>query len=148
MEIVNPSACYESLKRYWRRRRYQRLINGTANNNKRKLKIIRLGIRSTGAARRGFWRVRRSSQKLIRFNNNINAVSPIKLLAKFHDSYVDMMIRLVGNIGNLNNVDLFGGKRVPKGRQISMVCNGEEVDGRFVLEMYKRMASTREIGAL
>lgn len=143
MEIV-PSAYYENLKRYWRRRRYQRL-NG-ANSNRRKLKIARLwGGGGGSTAHRRLWRTGRT-QKLIRFN--INIVSPIKLLAKFHDAYVDMMIRLASNVGNPNNVDLFGGKRVPKGRQISMVSScGQEVDAKLVLEIYKRITSTREIAA-
>lgn len=113
MEIV-PSAYYESLKRYWRRRRYRRL-NG-AKNNRRKLKIARLG-----GGRRTL------TSKGMRFN--INIVSPIKLLAKLHDAYVDMMIRLASNVklGYPNNVDLFGGKRVPKGRrQISMASCGQD----------------------
>jgi hypothetical protein len=97
MEIV-PSEYYESLKRYWRRRKYQRLTNGGKNNG-RKLKIAGLGGRT-----------RTSTSKGMEFN--INIVSPIKLLAKFHDAYVDMMIRLAGNVGNPNNVGLFGGNRV------------------------------------
>ncbi|XP_041011499.1 uncharacterized protein LOC121255302 [Juglans microcarpa x Juglans regia] len=122
MEIVNPSAYYDKLKRYWRRRRYQRL-NGENYSNKRKLKITRLG----GSGRRRQWRIRSSPKLRLSF-----IVSPIKLLAKFHDSYVNMMLRLAGNVGKSNSVDLFGGKRVPKGRQISLVSGGEEVDGSYV----------------
>ncbi|KAF5470336.1 hypothetical protein F2P56_010856 [Juglans regia] len=122
MEIVNPSAYYENLKRYWRRRRYQRL-NGENYSNKRKLKITRLG----GSGHRRQWRIRSTPKLRLSF-----IVSPIKLLAKFHDSYVNMMLRLAGNVGKSNSVDLFGGKRVPKGRQISMVSGGEEVDGSYV----------------
>ncbi|GMY18460.1 hypothetical protein FCV25MIE_13699 [Fagus crenata] len=125
METV-PSTYYGNLKRYWRRRRYQRL-NG-ANNNKRKLKITRLG----GTARR-LWRVRRTPKLTL---IKVVSLSPIKLLAKFHDAYVKMMIRLVSNVKN------------PKDdRRISVVSSGEEVDGRFVLEIYKRIASTHEIPA-
>ncbi len=112
--------------RYWRRRRYQRLKG--ANNNKRKLKITRLG----GTARR-IWRVRRTPKLTL---IKVVSLSPIKLLAKFHAAYVNMMIRLVSNVKN------------PKDdRQISVVSSGEEVDGRFVLEIYKRIASTHEIPA-
>ncbi|KAG6655818.1 uncharacterized protein LOC122310401 [Carya illinoinensis] len=138
MEIGNPSAYYENLKRYWRRRRYQSL-NGENYSNKRKLKITRLG---GSARRRQYWRIRSTPKLRLSF-----IVSPIKILAKFHDSYVNMMLRLAGNVGKSNSVDLFGGKRVPKGRQISMVSGGGEVDGRLVMEIYKRIASTREIAA-
>ncbi|KAE8077249.1 hypothetical protein FH972_015828 [Carpinus fangiana] len=115
MEIV-PSAYYESLKRYWRRRRYQRLTNG-GKNNRRKLKIARLGGRTRTLTSKGM-------------EFNINIVSPIKLLARFHDAYVDMMIRLASKVGNPNNVGLFGGNR----------------PGTVPL-IYKRIASTRRIAA-
>lgn len=134
MEIV-PYAYYESLKRYWRRRRYQRLNGANYTTNRRKLRIARLGgnCSSTTSTGRRLWRVK-SSPKL---SFDI-ILSPIKVLTKFHDAYVDMMIRLAGNVGNPNSVDLLGGKRVPKGRQISVVSCGEEVEGRLVLEIYKR----------
>ena len=87
MEIV-PSAYYESLKRYWRRRRYQRLTNG-GKNNRGKLKTERLGGRTGTLTSNGM-------------EFNTNSVSPIKLLTKFRDAYVDMMIRLASNVGNPN----------------------------------------------
>ncbi|KAK9277081.1 hypothetical protein L1049_006620 [Liquidambar formosana] len=135
MEIINPSSYYDSLKRYWRRRRYQRL-NG-ANTNKRKLKIMRLG----GNCRRRLWTIRAIPRLRLRL------ISPIKLLAKFHDAYINMMIRLACNVQNSNRTGAFRGKRIARGCQISMASSGEEVDSRLVLEIYKRMVSTREVAA-
>ncbi|KAK9276319.1 hypothetical protein L1049_005850 [Liquidambar formosana] len=132
---INPSAYYDNLKRYWRRRRYQRL-NG-ATTNKKKPKIMRLG----GSCRRRLWRIRAIPKLKLRF------VSPIKLLAKFHDAYIDMMIRLASSVENSNGVGAFGGKRIAKGCLVSKASSGEEVDSRLVLEIYKRMASTREVAA-
>ncbi|KAM3741260.1 hypothetical protein ACB098_08G162800 [Castanea mollissima] len=106
MEIV-PSSYYENLERYWGRRRCLRL-NG-ADSNKKKLMIARLGGTAHG--------VRRTTPKHL-----FNTASPTKVLAKFHDAYVDMMILLARNVGNLNKVS----------RQISMVSSGEEVDSGFV----------------
>jgi len=127
MEIIS-SACYENVKRYWRRNRYQRL-NGAS---KRKLKIARLG-----SGRR--WKLR-AVPKL-----HMEIASPIKLLAKFHDAYIDMMLRLATNIGSLNNKGFFRGKKVAKDQHISMVSSGDEVDSRLLLEIYKKLAASRDM---
>lgn len=125
----------ESTKRYWRRRRYQRLSGG-APNNKKKLKIRRLG----GSGHR-LWKI-----KLIpKFQLSI--ASPVKLLVKFHDAYIDMMIRLVGNAGNSSNIGLFGGQIIPRGPHISMVSTYEKMDNRLVLEINKRLATSPPVSA-
>ncbi|KAJ7943094.1 Transcriptional repressor NrdR like [Quillaja saponaria] len=138
MEIV-PNTYYENLKRYWRRRRYQKL-NDEKNKKKKKLKVLRLGsVRETN---RGQVLRIRIIPKL-----KLGIISLIKYLAKFHDAYVDTMIRLSGNAGNSRNYGLFGSKSILKSRQITMSCGGEEVDGRLVFEIYKRMMSTREVAS-
>ncbi|CAK7326645.1 unnamed protein product [Dovyalis caffra] len=129
MEIIS-SASYGNVKRYWRRKGYQRL-NGA---NKRKLKIARLG-----SGRR--WKLRIVPAQL-----HMKIASPIKILAKVHDAYIDMMIRLATNIGSLNNKGFFRGKKVAKDQHISMVSSGDEVDSRLVLEIYKRLAASRDLG--
>ncbi|KAJ9163306.1 hypothetical protein P3X46_022987 [Hevea brasiliensis] len=134
MESIS-SVCCDSIKRYWRRRRYQRL--GRGSNNKRKLKIIRLG----GAATRRLWKLR-TTPKL-----QWKLVSPIRLLINFHEAYVEMMIRVANSMGKLNNKGWLGGnKKVAKEKEISMVCCGEEViDTRLVVEIYKRLAASRQL---
>ncbi|EEF36080.1 conserved hypothetical protein [Ricinus communis] len=133
MEMIS-SACYDTLKRCWRRRRYQRLHCST--NSKRKLKIIRLG----GAATRRIWKLRTTAPKL-----QWKLLSPVRILVNFHDAYVDMMIRLANNMGKLNGRGVFGRKKFAKDKQISMVSCGEEVDTRLVLEIYKRLVAAREL---
>ncbi|KAL7240334.1 hypothetical protein ACSBR2_006063 [Camellia fascicularis] len=121
MDIV-PATYVENIKRYLRRRKYQRL-----DNTKKRLKTTRLGSKT----RHWSWKIRRPVPKL-----RFKTVSPIKLMAKLHDAYVDMMIRLVG------------AKRVPKGRSVPVpmvAANDEVVDGRLVLEIYKRLVSSREL---
>ncbi|KAA8532641.1 hypothetical protein F0562_032543 [Nyssa sinensis] len=124
MDILPSSAYFENIKRYWRRRKYRRL----EDDNKKKLKMTRLGNK-----KRRVWKIRLAPK--LRFR----VVSPIKVLAKFHDAYIDMMIGLAGN-----NVGLFGGKRVPKGRPPMISSSDEVVDGRMVM----RLVSTRELAAL
>ncbi|KAL7260414.1 hypothetical protein ACSBR1_006139 [Camellia fascicularis] len=132
MDIV-PATYVENIKRYLRRRKYQRL-----DNTKKRLKTTRLGSKT----RHWSWKIRRPVPKL-----RFKTVSPIKLMAKLHDAYVDMMIRLVGD----NNDGIFGAKRVPKGRSVPVpmvAANDEVVDGTLVLEIYKRLVSSRELEAL
>ncbi|XP_021912198.1 uncharacterized protein LOC110825955 [Carica papaya] len=120
----------ESLKRYWRRRKYQRLHGST----KKKLKLARLG-----AGARRLWRMRRIPK--------LKLASPIKVLAKFHDAYIDMMIRLVTNLGKANQNGSFRGNKVAKERDLTVsYCGDEVVDSRLVLEIYKRLAANRELG--
>ncbi|KAJ9140806.1 hypothetical protein P3X46_031406 [Hevea brasiliensis] len=129
------SACYNSIKRCWRRRKYQRL--GRGSNNKRKLKIIRLG----GGSTRRLWKLR-TTRKL-----QWKLVSPFRLLINFHEAYVEMMIRVANSMGTLNNKGWLGGnKKVAKEKEISIVCCGEEViDTRLVMEIYKRLAVSRQL---
>lgn len=145
MEIV-PTSYLESLKRYWRRRRYQKL-SVNSNNIKRKMKVARLGDHGTRTTthRRRACRIRRSLTTKL---SALKVVSPTKLLALFHESYVEMMISLAGNVAKPNRV--LAGKRVAKDKQISMVSNGTEerlVDSKLLLEIYKRLAASRQLQA-
>ncbi|XWS22457.1 hypothetical protein CRYUN_Cryun29cG0036600 [Craigia yunnanensis] len=127
MEIMRSSTCGESMKRAWRRRKYQRL-----HGNKRKLKITRPGNTQT------------SNQKMKTIPRlSLKMVSPIKLLTKFHDAYVEMTMRLVNNMGKANNGGVFRGKKIAHDRHVvSMVSGGDEVDSRLVLEIYRRFAAS------
>ncbi|KAF8390086.1 hypothetical protein HHK36_024607 [Tetracentron sinense] len=130
MEILS-SPFHGSLKRYWRRRRYQRL-NG-AITGKNSMKIARLGGKS-----RRFWKIR-AFPKL-----RLKIVSPIKLLARLRDGYINMMLGLESNVGYLNNASVFGDRRIPKARQVQMVSTSEEFDPRFLFEIYKSLMASSE----
>lgn len=57
---------------------------------------------------------------------------------------MDMMIHLAGNVGSLNTSKTFGGKRIPKARQVeAVVYSSREVEERLVLEIYKALAASR-----
>ncbi|GAV87525.1 hypothetical protein CFOL_v3_30951 [Cephalotus follicularis] len=124
MEIM-PSTYYHNLKRFWRRKKYRRL-NGT--NNKKKLKVARLG----GVASPRLWKKR--TLKL-----GMKIASPIKILAKCHDAYINMMIRMANNVGTLSYNGLFKGKKVAGDQNILTISKcGEVIDNRLVMEIYKR----------
>ncbi|GFZ16032.1 Transcriptional repressor NrdR like [Actinidia chinensis var. chinensis] len=125
MDIV-PASYFENLKRYWRRKKYQRLDD---SNGRKRLKVMRLG----GKARR-VWKIRLIPK--LKF----------KLVTKFHEAYVNMMIAIMGD----KDKGLYGMKKVPKDRPVPIVSSNSNqvVDGRMVLEIYKRLVSTRELAGL
>lgn len=128
-------AYYESLKRYWSRKKYQR-ISG-AGHCKKKLKVVRLG---GAAATPRLYRIRTTPKQ-----RPLKLVWPIKLLAKFHDAYAGMMIRLANKIANSNSDGgVFRGKNVAKAGQVSVVSSGEEIDSKLVVEIYKRIVAARQ----
>ncbi|KAI8539026.1 hypothetical protein RHMOL_Rhmol09G0149200 [Rhododendron molle] len=125
-----PARYLVNLKRYWRRRKYQRL-----DNNKKRTKVARLGNNQ----RRG-WKLR-LARKL-----KFKVFLPVKLIrAKFHRAYINMMVRLVGD----KETGLFGGKKIPKSGPVMMVASSsnEIIDDEMVLEIYKRLVSTRQLTA-
>ncbi|XVF20723.1 hypothetical protein REPUB_Repub12eG0027700 [Reevesia pubescens] len=132
MELLQKSFP-TTLKRYWRRRQYQR-INGEVIKHKKNIKIKRIG----GGSRR-FWRIK-AIPKL-----HWKIVSPIKLLTKLKHAYMNMMIKLAGNVGYLNTDNTFGGKRIPKARKGPMAYSSNEFQDRLVYEIYKSLIATREL---
>ncbi|GMN73866.1 hypothetical protein TIFTF001_053757 [Ficus carica] len=76
--------------------------------------------------------------------------SPLKALAKFHDTYVNMMVRLAGNVAHKSSgAGAFAGKKVAKSKQMLVVSSGEElVDSKFVLEIYKGLAASRQMNSI
>ncbi|XP_050374314.1 uncharacterized protein LOC126791862 [Argentina anserina] len=139
MEII-PTTYYENVKRYWRRRRYQRLYGDCS---KKKMRVAKLGGGPNGSTSptRSF-KIRKL--RLIRF------VSPIKLLSKFHGGYVDMMVRMAGNVGGARRV-AGGSKKVAKAEDqvvsVAALSGEEAVDTRLVLEIYKRLAASRQLAS-
>ncbi|XP_050132789.1 uncharacterized protein LOC126608825 [Malus sylvestris] len=134
MEIVSTTY-YDNLKRYWRRRRYQRL-NGEI---KKKMRVAKLGGGGAKGSPRRSWKLK-TKLRLLKF------VSPIKLLAKLHNGYVDMMIRMAGKAGGVGRI---AAKKIAKPQdQISVAsCGDELVDSRLVWEIYKRLAASRQLAA-
>lgn len=131
------SAYSDNVKRFWRRRRYQRLDPSGKN---RKMRTVRLGNDKT--PRQRVWKIR--AKPKCRWL--LKMVSPVNLLTKFHDAYIDGMIRLAAKVGCLSrSPGVSRGKRLAKSRQVCLMPNGEEVDTKLVMEMYKRIAASRDL---
>ncbi|KAL3501780.1 hypothetical protein ACH5RR_036229 [Cinchona calisaya] len=136
MDIL-PFGYLDGLKRYWRRRKYQRLDD--AIKMKRRLKIARFGSKKSTTNKQKQLKVKKI------FNNlGFKNITPMKLVAKFHEAYIDAMIRLAGNkrIDHVRNE----AKRVAKSQPIPVLSapTNEMVDSRAVVEIYKRVVSTRD----
>ncbi|PIA63671.1 hypothetical protein AQUCO_00201190v1 [Aquilegia coerulea] len=133
MELIS-SPFSGSIKRNWRRRQYQRL-DGSVNREDT-MKIARLG-----GKRKRLWRIRAIRKLKLGFKT----VSPINLLAKLRDSYINMMLGIAGNVGSLNCDSFFGGKRIPKARTVRKVSKAEEFETKLVYEIYKALMASREL---
>lgn len=138
MEIA-PSSYYTNVKRYWRRRKYQKL----SVDNKKKMRVQRLGGGPNGTSPpRRFFKIRK-----LRFLKFVT--SPINLLAKIHGAYVDMMVKMAGNVGGARRI-AGGSKKVAKAQDqiaVAATCGEQAVDTRLVLEIYKRLAASRQLAA-
>lgn len=127
------------VNRYLRRRFYQRLDRG-ATGGKKKMKIMRLGIRSP----RRFWRIRAIPK--LRW---VMRSSPLKLLTKLKNGYMNFMMRLASHVGALNtdHNSILGGKRIPKARQVSSK-KGYSIDAfeaRLIFEISKTLVASHEL---
>lgn len=134
MELI-PKPIQGSVKRYWRRQQYQRLHG--SKPIRRNMKVMRFG----DSPPRRVWRIRSAIPKL-----RWKIVSPFKIWAKLKNAYINMMVNLAGNVGYLNTANVFGAKRIPKGRrQGPSAYSVEEVENRLIFEIYKVLQASRQL---
>ncbi|KAI4373264.1 hypothetical protein MLD38_011406 [Melastoma candidum] len=140
MEARTIPSCVEAVKRLWRwrRRRYQRLPWG-GSPGRRRLKVVRLG--GSGDGRTTTTKPNRGS----RLGLKLSALSPSRLLARFHDAYVEMMMGVAIGVARCKTVAGKGACR--EDNQVSVGSTGEEVDQRLVLAVYRRIATSRQLVA-
>jgi hypothetical protein len=125
------------LTRYLSRRGYRRLDYGTTTTGRRKkMQIIRM------RSPRKDWKIRTSPKLrwMIR--------SPLKLLTKVKNTYMNVMLKLAGNVGGALNTDnKFGVKRIPKTRQVSnsKVYSGDAFEARLIFEISKTLVASHEL---
>ncbi|KAK4358365.1 hypothetical protein RND71_023975 [Anisodus tanguticus] len=124
----------DNLKKFWRRQKYQRLGDAKRDNNKRKIRIIRLGNKKKIV----FLKMKQASIKL-----HWKLFSPLKLVTSFHNFYVSKMTSLEGS----KKIGICGGKKVASGKPIPMLdfSTNDVVDCRMVLEIYKKKMSSRDL---
>lgn len=72
--------------------------------------------------------------------------SPLKLLTKVKNTYMNFMLKLAGNVGGALNTDnKFGLKRIPKARQVSKGYSGDAFEARLIFEISKTLVASHEL---
>ncbi|XP_057483581.1 uncharacterized protein LOC130770235 [Actinidia eriantha] len=122
MEAVSASV-YTGLKRFWRRRSYNRFyVTG-----RRRMNRAELG-RTRSNWRRRFWRIKITPR--LRF-------SPKKFLLGLRDAYVNFMLRIA------DSPAINGGYGVPVGDGFGRVPL-KEYDEKMIVEIYKSLLVARD----
>jgi len=74
--------------------------------------------------------------------------SPLKLVTKVKNTYMNFMLKLAGNVGGaFNTENKFGVKRIPKARQVSnsKVYSGDAFEARLIFEISKTLVASHEL---
>ncbi|PSR85965.1 Tastin like [Actinidia chinensis var. chinensis] len=122
MEALSASV-YTGLKRFWRRRSYNRLYA----TGRRRMNRAELG-RAGSNRRRRFWRIKITPR--LRF-------SPKKFLLGLRDAYVNFMLRIA------DSPAIKGGYGVPVGDGFGRVPL-KEYDEKMIVEIYKSLLVARD----
>ncbi|KAK1298605.1 hypothetical protein QJS10_CPB14g00223 [Acorus calamus] len=128
-----PTQLFHRLRLYWRRRSYQRLDRSP---NHKTLRVVRLGGGNSGSPRRRRLIKVRPLAKL-----KLRMFSPLRLLVKLRDAYVDAMLGIRGP--SASGSQMFGDGRVPRGRKVKE--SSKEFERRMILEIYKSIAASRGV---
>ncbi|KAL8034441.1 hypothetical protein ABFX02_12G028500 [Erythranthe guttata] len=129
----------------WRRKAGYNRISPT---NRRNVKTARFGTGNSsgggGGGGKRPWRLRIGRKlRLMR----LAAASPMKLWYRFKNAYMKMMLSLSETAGTSNSGNVFGTKRIPKAREAApMAYSRSEFENRLVLEIYKSMVASLELG--
>ncbi|KAK7394180.1 hypothetical protein VNO78_14701 [Psophocarpus tetragonolobus] len=133
-ESLLPKASYSygDIKRYLRRRRYQRLEYGD-------------GGAVTGGKKTKTTRLRRRARRQLR----IKAIpkltwmvvrSPLKMMAKLKSAYMNFMLK------SMTPDNMFGHKNIPKAiPQLSNVYAGDAFEARLIFEISKALVASHEL---
>ncbi|KAL5722062.1 hypothetical protein ACHQM5_005630 [Ranunculus cassubicifolius] len=132
MDTISTMPIFGSIKRHWRRRQYQRLdVNG------KHIEVIRLG-----GKRKRSWKLR--AIRKLRFGFRIG--TPIKLLGKLREAYMNMMLSLSQNVDSLSGQSIFVLKTIKVAKDSPKMSKAEEFENKLIFEIYKALKSTHELG--
>ncbi|KAK7295760.1 hypothetical protein RJT34_18672 [Clitoria ternatea] len=101
----------------------------------KKMKIV--GLRRSP---RRYWRIRRLRWVI---------TSPLKMLTKLKNAYINLMLRLAGSVGAMNTETdsntIFALKRIPKARQVSKGYSMDAFEARLIFEISKSLVASYEL---
>ncbi|MQM01777.1 hypothetical protein Taro_034528 [Colocasia esculenta] len=142
MESFPVQFC-RNIRLMWRRRRYQRIDGSSPGGGRKGLRIVKLGG-GGGESPRRTWKLRRALRLRVRL------LSPLGLLARVKDAYINAMLRLAGKSGGVSGFaapDAFWAKRVPKARP-ARPAPPLDFETRILVEIYKSFLSPNQLAAL
>ncbi|KAL2329528.1 hypothetical protein Fmac_017109 [Flemingia macrophylla] len=128
-ESLLPKPTYGGIKRYFRRRRYQRLDgDNNVGRGRKKTKVVRL---------------RRSPRRHFRMKSVPKLTwmvirSPLKMLAKVKNSYMKLMLRW------MNTESMFGQKRIAKVPE-AYNYKSHQFEARLIFEISKALVASHEL---
>ncbi|KAK7340924.1 hypothetical protein VNO77_21642 [Canavalia gladiata] len=127
-ESLLPKPTYGGIKRYMRRRRYQRLDGGVSINGGKKTKTVRLR-----RSPRRHWRIKAVPRLswIVR--------SPLKMLTKLKNAYMNFMLK------SMNTDNMFGDKRIPQARKVTKGYSGDAFEARLIFEISKALVASHEL---
>ncbi|XP_057523492.1 uncharacterized protein LOC130803309 [Amaranthus tricolor] len=130
-------------KNYWRKKGYN-LLDGV--ENKRKIQVVKIngGDDGGGSKFRRFWRVKKG----LKFKGYFKKIflSPKKVWNKFKDGYVNMMLKMAGEVGKVNGGSEFERKKISQARQVRVKYkNQQEFEARLVIEIYKALQTSKGV---
>ncbi|KAI9128284.1 hypothetical protein K1719_001277 [Acacia pycnantha] len=139
--LPKPGSC-RRLMRYWRLGDTSNEL-GKAKKKKKKMKVVRL------KGTRRYWRIK-AIPKL-----SLMLRSPLKLMNKLKNAYIDFMLKLSGKVkgGSLNFTNgigdgVFRQKRIPKSRQVTHKFSMNEFEARLIYEISKVLIASRELNPM
>ncbi|KAL2896277.1 Asparagine--tRNA ligase [Bienertia sinuspersici] len=130
-------------RNYWRKKGYT-LLDG-ASDIKRNIQVVKFDgeKNNTRKSLRRFWRVKRG----LKFRGLKKVIwSPKKLWSKFKNGYVNMMLKMAGEVGQIDGGSEFEKKRVSQAKQVQVKYkNQEEFEARLVIEIYKSLRTSKGV---
>ncbi|XP_078153325.1 uncharacterized protein LOC144548509 [Carex rostrata] len=125
-----------AIRAHWRKRKYQRLEQG----RKRTTLVTRLGHGENRRSRTRFFKLRSIGRFRIRM------LSPIRLLARLRDAYVNAMLGLASKgsaFSTTNGPEAYWTKQIPQ--RGSTRLGSTEYEKRLIAEIYKSLAASGEV---
>ena len=136
------SEVFQSIRSYWRRRTYRRIEGVPLASKKKRVRVVKL-MGESGANRR-------PSKVRPVLRMWVKVFSPIKLMARLRDAYMDAMLALAGGearpsltMKGTGSQDGTWERRMPKARQIS-VKRGD-FERRMMLHIYRSLIAPPEV---
>ncbi|XP_026659868.1 uncharacterized protein LOC113462614 [Phoenix dactylifera] len=147
MELFT-SQVYRSIQHYWRRR--ARRGREVSSSPSKKVRLVaRLGRGSRSTKRQRAWKLKKVVRPIRRLQ--VKVFSPLRLLARMRDAYMDAMLALAGGEGrpsalnkNRSVSDGLWERRIPKARQMSARRRGD-FDRRFMIHIYNSLVAPPEV---